>query len=185
MRRLIVRLFFYPTLAWNLFWTRGVGVWRWGSRVDDHVILGALPFASLVPELRAQGVRAVVNTCEEFAGPTREYEHSNIQQLWVPTLDFTPPTLESVERAVEFLQAHVHRGETVYVHCKAGRGRSATVVLCWLLQAKNMTPQQAQAYLQEKRPQVVKHLFRREVVQQFYRKRMIIRDQSENSQIQS
>ena len=168
MRRLIIRLIFYPTLAWNLFWVRGVGTWRWWSRVDEHVILGALPFASLVGKLRSLGVRAVVNTCEEYAGPEPEYESSGIHQMRFPTLDFTPPTLETVQQAVELIQSHVNRGETVYVHCKAGRGRSATVVLCWLIQARGMTPEQAQAHLQEKRPQVVKHLFRRQVVRQFY-----------------
>lgn len=28
---------------------------------------------------------------------------------------------------------HVQGKETVYVHCKAGRGRSTTVVLCYLV----------------------------------------------------
>ena len=81
--------------------------------------------------------------------------------------DFYP---ESVDQAVHFISDSIERGETVYVHCKAGRGRSATVVLCWLMQAKGLTPDEAQAYVQAKRPQVVKHLYRRQVVQDFYRR---------------
>jgi len=170
MYRRIARLIFYPTLIWNLFRVRVLGVWQWWSRVDDHLILGALPFRYLVKELHGQGVRAVVNTCEEYAGPLREYEQYGIQQLRVPTVDFTIPAPDSVDQAVHFMSDYIDRGETVYVHCKAGRGRSATVVLCWLIHTKGLTPDQAQAYLQAKRPQVVKYLYRRQVVQDFYRR---------------
>ena len=167
MHRRIARLIFYPTLAWNLLWTRVFGVWKWWSRVDDHVVLGALPFPSLVQELHQQGVRAIVNTCEEYAGPVREYEQFGMSQLRVPTVDFTPPTLESVDQAVNFMAERIEQGETVYVHCKAGRGRSATIVLCWLIQTKGLSPHEAQIYIQTKRPQIVKRLYQRQVVQEF------------------
>jgi protein-tyrosine phosphatase len=34
---------------------------------------------------------------------------------------------------VTFLQSHQEAGERVYVHCRAGHGRSAAVVFAWLL----------------------------------------------------
>ena len=104
----------------------GIELW---IEIDQQ---NAFPFASTVPELAAEGVRAVVNTCEEYAGPTEAYEQAQIEQLRIPTVDFTPPTLEMVEQAVEFIKQQIAQGHTVYVHCKAGRGRSATVVACWL-----------------------------------------------------
>lgn len=172
MHRYVARVIFYPTLGWNLFWARVLGVWNWWSRVDDHVILGALPFAFLVKNLDKEGVRAVVNTCEEYAGPVEQYKQFGMTQLRVPTVDFTPPTIESVEQAVDYMTDHVRQGRTVYVHCKAGRGRSATVVLCWLMQEKGFSAKEAQEFLQSKRPQVVKHVFQRRVVQEFARRRL-------------
>ncbi|GMH30508.1 hypothetical protein Nepgr_032351 [Nepenthes gracilis] len=38
-------------------------------------------------------------------------------------------------------------GKTTYVHCKAGRGRSTTVVLCYLVELKHMTPDAAYEYV--------------------------------------
>ncbi|GMH04000.1 hypothetical protein Nepgr_005839 [Nepenthes gracilis] len=38
-------------------------------------------------------------------------------------------------------------GKTTYVHCKAGRGRSTTVVLCYLVEHKHMTPNAAYEYV--------------------------------------
>ena len=54
---------------------------------------------------------------------------------------------------------------------KRGRARSATVAVCWLVDAKQMSPQEAQALLLEKRPHVHPHVDQRQVVKDFYRSR--------------
>lgn len=158
---------FWPTLIWNVLLGRVLGVRNWWDRVDDCVILGAMPFRRDVPHLADAGVRGVVNTCQEYAGPVAEYAAAGIEQLRIPTTDFTPPTLADVQRAVAFVQQFAARGETVYVHCKAGRARSATVVLCWLVAHRNLTPAAAQQLLLAKRPHVHRHLVERQVVQDF------------------
>ena len=170
MRRLVFRLLFYPTLAWNLLLHRLKARRRWWDRVAEHVLVGALPFAADVQRLQAEGVRAVVNTCEESAGPEAAYAQAGIVQLRIPTVDFTPPSLADILRALAFMREHIARGETVLVHCKAGRGRSATVALCWLIEERGLTPEAAQAVLQEKRPHVSRMLWKREVVQEFARR---------------
>ena len=40
------------------------------------------------------------------------------------------------------------------MHCKAGRGRSTTLVLCYLIRQMRMSPEEAYAFVQAKRPQV-------------------------------
>jgi len=167
LRRLYARTVFYPTLAWNYSLARLFRVRNWWDRVDTNVIVGAYPFARDVAALHEAGVRAVVNTCEEYAGPVAEYEQYGIEQLRIPTTDFTHPRLEDVTRAVEFVQQHVEAGETVYIHCKAGRARSATVALCWLMKYRGLSMEQAQAKLLESRPHVNRRLTERPVVQQF------------------
>ncbi len=169
MRHLAIRLLFVPSLIYNLLLARLVPNRRWWDQVEDHILLGALPLPWLVDDMAAAGVRAVVNTCVEYGGPIKGYARHGIEQLCTPTLDFTPPTLEDVERAVAFVETHRDRGETVYIHCKAGRGRSATVALCWLVAHRGMTPEQAQAHLETVRPHVNRTLWKREVVQQFAR----------------
>lgn len=167
MPRPIARLLFWPTLLWNMLLGRVLGVRNWWDRVDEHVILGALPLRRDVPRMAADGVKAVVNTCEEYAGPVAEYAAAGIEQLHIPTTDFHPPSTDDVRRAVEFMQRHVERGETVYVHCKAGRARSATVVLCWLIAHRGLTAAEGQRLLLEKRPHVHRRLTERAVVQAF------------------
>ena len=41
--------------------------------------------------------------------------------------------MEDLESAVMFIKKHHAEGKKVYVHCRAGHGRSAAVVLAWLM----------------------------------------------------
>ncbi len=167
MRAVVIRLLFVPTLLWNLLLARLLRRRRWWDRVDEHLVLGGLPFPGTADELAREGVRAVVNTCLEYGGPVRRYAAHGIEQLRVPTLDFTPPSLEHVRAAVAFIERHVARGESVYVHCKAGRGRSATVALCWLVAHRGISPRAAQDVLAAARPHVNPGVWQRAVVAEF------------------
>lgn len=167
MDRIKAGLVFVPTLLWNMLLGRWLKLRRWWDRIDDHLIVGALPLSVDVPKLAEQGVTAVVNTCEEYGGPVEAYRQYGIRQLRIPTIDFTHPALQDVNEAVAFIDEVVDDGGTVYVHCKAGRARSATVALCWMIKHYGITPREAQARLLEKRPHTNPHVFRRPVVRQF------------------
>ena len=161
------RIVFYPTLAWNVFLGRVLKLRNWWDEVDEKVLIGAMPFARDVSALAKLGVTGVVNTCQEYAGPVAQYQEAGIEQLRVPTIDFTHPTLESVQRAVEFMEQQVASGGAVYVHCKAGRARSGTVVVCWLMHSKKWSRQQAQAHLLKQRPHANPRIAERPVVIEF------------------
>lgn len=167
-RRLAARGLFWPTLAWNTLLGRVLHVRNWWDEIDEVVIMGALPWSRDVPVLHQLGVGAVVNTCEEYAGPQAAYQRYGITQLRIPTVDFTPPTLPAVERAVAFMQEQAALGRRVYVHCKAGRARSGTVVMCWLMAARGMTPEAAQQLILERRPHANPRLAQRAVVRAFW-----------------
>ena len=164
--RLAARLLFYPTLFYNLALCALRPSWQWWNWVDGTVLLGALSMGRHVPALKSLGVTGVVNTCAEYAGPLAQYEQAGIEQFRVPTTDFTPPTVESIKSSLAFIERHAARGGKVYVHCKAGRGRSATVAICYLI-ARGLSPDEAQAKLSRVRPQVMRSLAKRKVVLDF------------------
>ena len=164
------RLLFYPTLFLNILLCKVFGLRNWCDRVDEYVILGALPFKDDVPSLKKMGVRAVLNVCEEYSGPEEAYAREGIEQVRLPTIDYASPSLSMVREGVSFIEKFASRGDLVYVHCKAGRGRSATIVLCWLIKAKKIKPNEAMNFLLERRPHVNKKLDKRKVVREFFAK---------------
>jgi atypical dual specificity phosphatase len=164
--RLLAYILFYPTLWWNVLLCRVFHWRRWWDRIDDGLLLGALPFEKDVPQLQALGVGAVLNVCGEAAGPVEAYRRAGIEQLRLAAVDFLPPSLEVVREGVEFMRRQVCAGRKVYVHCKAGRGRSATIALCYLI-TKGLTSEEAQRILLQKRPQVMPALYKRAVVAAF------------------
>ena len=145
---------YYPSRAWNnVMFSRG-HYHRW-DRIAEHVWLGSVPSApSHVRDLHALGVRAVVNVCEEFYGLDLLYRELGIEQLHVPTVDFSTPASDDLKRAAAFVEKHVALNVGVYIHCKAGRGRSVAVALAWLILYKHMTPEQAFLTIQRARPHI-------------------------------
>ncbi|NXL90071.1 PTPM1 phosphatase, partial [Alectura lathami] len=93
----------------------------------------------------------------------QEWEALGVEQLRLSTVDLTGvPTLEHLHEGVEFMLKHRERGNSVYVHCKAGRSRSATMVAAYLIQLHHWSPQEAIEAIAKIRPHI---LIRRKQVQ--------------------
>lgn len=71
--------------------------------------------------------------CEEYDGPIEQYKELGITQLHLPTTDHFIPDVATLEEAVDFIRRNEQEGKRVYVHCRAGHGRSAAAVFAWLL----------------------------------------------------
>lgn len=168
-KQIAARLLFRPTLWWNRLLALTTKR-RWWDRIDENVLLGALPREKDISALKKEGVGAVLDTCGEVTGIGAAWQAAGLEYLRVPMTDFVPPSLAEVEQGVNFVNEQTARGKTTYIHCKAGRGRSATVVLCWLLAAKEITPEEAEELIREKRPHIMPNLAERTVVREFYRR---------------
>ncbi|KAK1559365.1 hypothetical protein Q3G72_013663 [Acer saccharum] len=71
------RALFYPTLLYNVVRNKIQSEFRWWDRVDELILLGAVPFPADVPRLRELGVSGVVTLNEP-------YETLNHMRLWSP-----------------------------------------------------------------------------------------------------
>ncbi|KAJ3670939.1 hypothetical protein LUZ60_008365 [Juncus effusus] len=152
------RILFYPTLAYNVFRNKIQSEFRWWDRVDPYVLLGAVPFPSDVPHLQQLGVRGVVTLNEPYETlvPSDLYQAHEIEHLVIPTRDYLfAPSFDDICRAVDFIHKNASCGKTTYVHCKAGRGRSTTIVLCYLIKHKNMTAEESLNHVRSVRPRVL------------------------------
>ncbi|KAI8904680.1 protein-tyrosine phosphatase-like protein [Gorgonomyces haynaldii] len=141
---------FHISLTYNKLQTL-LGLNQWRSILSDHLIIGALPTLQDIREMHRLGLDTVVNLCQEFSGHP-EYADLGIRQLRVETRDFTSPSYDSILSALE--QLDLKRPKLLYVHCKAGKGRSCAFVVCYLVYFYELDLEQAQEIVSSKRHQV-------------------------------
>ncbi|XP_044464552.1 phosphatidylglycerophosphate phosphatase PTPMT2-like [Mangifera indica] len=168
------RILFYPTLLYNVFRNKIQAEFRWWDKVDQFVLLGAVPFPKDVPRLKQLGVGGVITLNEPYETlvPTTLYHAYGIDHLVIPTRDYLfAPSFVDIRRAVDFIHRNSCSGKTTYVHCKAGRGRSTTIVLCYLVEYKHMTPATALEYVRSRRPRVLLARSQWKAVQEFSKQR--------------
>jgi atypical dual specificity phosphatase len=143
-----------------------------GTFEKGRLILGALPLNISIPSfekrddlaaLKEQGVGAILSVVEVFENNSdgyitapikpENYGKDAIKQLQLPTPDCQTIYLEQISRGVEFIQWNLKNGRSTYVHCKAGRGRSALIVMCYLIKRQNKTAREAFDLVKKNRPQ--------------------------------
>ncbi len=163
--RFLIRLAFYPSLWVNRLMC-ALGLWHQADWVDDHVAAGSLPSARELRRFAELGVGAVVNLCEEYAGDAAALASCGLRQLRLPTLDYHCPSREHLLEGIAFMQSEVAAGRKVLVHCKAGRGRSAIMVLCYLMVTRRIGATEALAILRKARPRLARGIERYEIVRQ-------------------
>ncbi|KAL4353921.1 hypothetical protein GQ457_06G033120 [Hibiscus cannabinus] len=165
------RALFYPTLLYNVVRNKIQSEFRWWDRVDEFILLGAVPFPADVPRLKDLDVSGVVTLNEPYETlvPTSLYHAHDIDHLVIPTRDYLfAPSFADICQAVSFIHENASVGKTTYVHCKAGRGRSTTIVLCYLVEHRHMTPDAAYEYVRSIRPRVLLAPAQQQAVQEYY-----------------
>ncbi|XP_070166791.1 uncharacterized protein Ptpmt1 isoform X4 [Polyergus mexicanus] len=189
--KMFARVTFYPTLFYNVVMEK-ITTRNWYDRIDETVILGALPFRRTTKQLiDNENIKAVVSMNEDYelsllSNTEKEWRRYNVEFLQLSTTDiFQAPSQEKLQNGVNFINkfrtvstrkldnppgtinGHNQPG-TVYVHCKAGRTRSATLVACYLIIKNNWTPEEAVNYMRTKRPHILLHTVQWSALKQFY-----------------
>ena len=100
--------------------------------------------------LYEQGVRAMIRM-EERTIPADGGGTVDIVDMFEPVPDFTPPTLEQIDRMLGFIDAQIAEGRPVAVSCYAGIGRTGTVLACYLA-SKGASPGDAVEEVRRLRP---------------------------------
>ena len=103
--------------------------------------------------IKKENLKAVISMNESyelsvFSNDAIKWARLGVEFLQLPTTDFGSPSQENLFRGVEFINKFLAKDDripnlrttplpenfgTVYVHCKAGRTRSSTLVGCYLM----------------------------------------------------
>lgn len=74
-----------------------------------------------------------------FTPNAMEWQKLGVYQYRFSVVDRASPSLDVIHEALQVIQYHAQRKESVYIHCKSGRGRSATIVASHIIKVITFT----------------------------------------------
>jgi atypical dual specificity phosphatase len=117
----------------------------------------------------------------------QQWSKKGVKFLQLPTIDiFQAPDQNKLKKGVEFINSFLPSSTqikdlppqnelndsnsqgTVYVHCKAGRTRSATLVGCYLMMKNGWSPEQAVEHMRNCRSHILIHNAQWKALRQFH-----------------
>ncbi len=102
--------------------------------ITEHLGVGAAPMShAALDSLRRQGVRAILNLCQEFTDLHEIESAAGFEVYHLPIADEEAPDLAELEKALAWLDEATYLGRKVYIHCRHGIGRTGTVLNAYLL----------------------------------------------------
>ena len=127
---------------------------------NTKVTLGAIPFFK-----PAGGHTVRISMIEDWEERfIRKSVKDQFDTVRCPTRDFAPVDVDTISKGVEAIKKALKENKSVYIHCKAGVGRSGAVVVAWMMshmaalgfESSNTDElyEAAKQAVQEKRPQL-------------------------------
>lgn len=139
---------------------------EWWSKIEPYnLYLGGLPLKNKghLEQIKALGVTGIISVVEGFeledgwwhqpAKPS-DWQREGIAVKHIPAVDFLPLTRQEFKEGLEALHEMLTHEEIVYLHCKAGVGRSASIAVAYIMQQQNLSLEDAIAYVKKYRPHI-------------------------------
>jgi hypothetical protein len=139
------------------------------DEIAPGVLAGRAPiFRRNVWHLREKGITHIVDLREdlEWDGPGRrggsaiaEIDALGLCRLRVAITDMGTPRARDLDEAVAFMDAALHLGGRVYVHCRAGVQRTGAIAAAWYARQQACSVDDALAALRQRRPDLEPMVF--------------------------
>ncbi len=135
------------------------------SWVAPQLYVGGQQYPHGLARMAARSISASLSLRDEADDRARGVALE--RHLCLPTLDDTPPTLEQLGQAAQFVQQAIDEGRGVYIHCAAGVGRAPTAAAAYLV-STGLTPTEAWAQIRRGRPFIRPKVSQLEQLERFY-----------------
>ena len=136
--------------------------------MTPHVLLGSVPLKGLrhdrvlVREAQVTDVLAIMEPFELGAttlvgSPVAadDWKKVDVSFHYLSSPDFTPPAMSILHQGADTIHEVAKREGKIYVHCKSGIGRSASLVLAYLVKHKKMRADDAHAAVARQRSYII------------------------------
>lgn len=105
---------------------------------DHQLIIRNLCPKLLLQLVKEENIKAVISINEDFelqwfTPSVVEWQKLGVRHYHFSVVDRASPSLDVIHKTLQVIQHHGQRNEGVYIHCKSGQGRSATIVAGYLI----------------------------------------------------
>lgn len=118
--------------------------------------------------IASQGIRAILTLTHTPCQPELLHKYQLIARH-DPIGDFMAPNFQQIERGVSFIERHIELNEPVLVHCRAGYGRTGTMLACYLVK-RGMSASQAIGEIRHQRPGSIEVKSQVRAIEMYWRK---------------
>jgi ADP-ribosylglycohydrolase len=139
------------------------------DEIAPSVFAGRAPiFRRDVWRLRSLGITHILDLREdhEWDGPGRrgssaiqEIDRLGLPRFQVAIKDMGTPSVRHLDQAVAFIDAALHLGGKVYVHCRAGVQRTGAIAAAWYAKQQGCSVDEAIELLRQRRPDLEPMVF--------------------------
>ena len=119
--------------------------------------------------LRKQGVVALVRLTEYPEIQPDQVKQYSMVDYYQPVPDFIAPTIFQIERIINFITKYVSEGKPVAVSCYEGRGRTGTILACYLV-SKGIAAEEAIKQVRNKRPGSIETKDQEDAIELYYQR---------------
>ncbi len=96
-----------------------------------------------------QKIKSIITLTEQ---PLPESFTHQVDYLHAPAEDFSPSDLKKIGYVVDFIHQNITNGKSMMVHCVGGRGRTGTILACYLVKYQNYSANAAIDKVRGERP---------------------------------
>ena len=118
--------------------------------------------------LREEGIGVIISLTETPLSPAL-IEEFGFGYYQIPIRDFTAPTAGQISKFVRLVEGARKSGGKCIVHCLAGKGRTGTMVACYLV-SRGKSAQEALAQVRTVRPGSVETAEQEDAVARYERR---------------